>query len=100
VVRIARYDPEAYVADIEVSVRDVWTLNPGISYSNTGDRSRTSFEIEGLNLVGRGQKLQIGWDDDVGSNTVEVYVHHLRRKLGADLIRTVRGVGYVIDALP
>jgi len=39
-----------------------------------------------------------GWDDDVGSNTVEVYVHHLRRKLGAELIRTVRGVGYVIDA--
>ncbi len=41
-----------------------------------------------------------GWDDDVGSNTVEVYVHHLRRKLGATLIRTVRGVGYVIDTAP
>lgn len=38
-----------------------------------------------------------GWGDDVGSNTVEVYVHHLRRKLGSGVIRTVRGVGYVID---
>jgi outer membrane protein assembly factor BamA len=72
VVRIARYDPEANVADIEVSVRDVWTLNPGISYSNTGDRSRTSFEIEELNLFGRGQKLQIGWDDDVDRTSTSV----------------------------
>lgn len=38
-----------------------------------------------------------GWDMDVGSNTVEVHVHFLRKKLGDDLIRTVRGVGYTID---
>ena len=56
-----------------------------------------------LDSVGRvmtRQRLEqalYSWEDDVGSNTVEVYVHHLRRKLGADLIRTVRGVGYVID---
>ena len=36
------------------------------------------------------------WGDEVESNTVEVYVHHLRKKLGADLIQTVRGQGYVI----
>lgn len=36
------------------------------------------------------------WGDEVESNTVEVYVHHLRKKLGADLIRTIRGQGYVI----
>ncbi len=35
-----------------------------------------------------------GWGDEVDSNTVEVYIHHLRRKLGAGLIRTVRGLGY------
>ena len=35
-----------------------------------------------------------GLDLDVGSNTVNVHVHHLRRKLGADLIETVRGVGF------
>ncbi len=40
-----------------------------------------------------------GWDADVESNTVEVHVHFLRKKLGDDLIRTVRGVGYVIDRL-
>jgi two-component system OmpR family response regulator len=37
-----------------------------------------------------------GWKDDVSSNAVEVYVHGLRKKLGADLIQTVRGLGYVV----
>ena len=37
-----------------------------------------------------------GWNEEVESNTVEVYVHSLRRKLGAEFIRTVRGVGYMV----
>ncbi|MDF1820460.1 MAG: response regulator transcription factor [Alcanivoracaceae bacterium] len=37
-----------------------------------------------------------GWTDDVESNALEVHVHHLRKKLGADCIRTVRGVGYTM----
>ncbi|SFC30446.1 two component transcriptional regulator, winged helix family [Polaromonas sp. OV174] len=36
------------------------------------------------------------WEDAVGSNAVEVHVHHLRRKLGEGLIQTLRGVGYFI----
>ncbi|MDB5885803.1 MAG: two component transcriptional regulator, winged helix family [Polaromonas sp.] len=36
------------------------------------------------------------WQDAVGSNAVEVHVHHLRRKLGESLIQTLRGVGYFI----
>jgi DNA-binding response OmpR family regulator len=38
-----------------------------------------------------------GWGEGVESNAVEVHIHHLRRKLGADLIRTVRGVGYLLE---
>ncbi|MEJ2346175.1 MAG: winged helix-turn-helix domain-containing protein [Gammaproteobacteria bacterium] len=38
-----------------------------------------------------------GWDSDVESNTIEVHIHFLRKKLGDNLIRTVRGVGYTID---
>jgi DNA-binding response OmpR family regulator len=34
------------------------------------------------------------WGDEAGSNTVEVYIHHLRKKFGADFIKTVRGLGY------
>lgn len=37
-----------------------------------------------------------GWSDDVESNALEVHVHHLRRKLSPDFIRTVRGVGYAV----
>lgn len=36
------------------------------------------------------------WGQEVESNAIEVHIHHLRRKLGAELIRTVRGVGYVL----
>lgn len=49
------------------------------------------------------QELETGlyaWDEEVESNTVEVYIHHLRKKLGPDLIRTVRGLGYVLGDTP
>lgn len=36
------------------------------------------------------------WNDETGSNTIEVYIHHLRKKLGRDLIRNIRGVGYLV----
>ena len=36
------------------------------------------------------------WRDEVSSNAVEVYIHGLRKKLGAELIQNVRGVGYMI----
>lgn len=64
---------------------------------------RTLVENAGR-IVSREQLQQglYGWDDDVSSNTLEVHVHHLRRKLGASRIRTVRGVGYLLttDASP
>lgn len=41
-----------------------------------------------------------GWDEEVESNTVEVYIHSLRRKLGAEWIRNVRGVGYRVPERP
>jgi two-component system response regulator QseB len=37
-----------------------------------------------------------GWGEEVASNAIEVHVHHLRRKLGPDWIRTLRGVGYAL----
>jgi two-component system response regulator QseB len=38
-----------------------------------------------------------GWDGGVESNSLDVHIHHLRRKLYPEVIRTVRGVGFVID---
>jgi two-component system response regulator QseB len=45
-------------------------------------------------------QLLYGWDEQAESNTLEVLVHHLRRKLFSDLIRTVRGIGYLVEAEP
>ena len=41
-----------------------------------------------------------GWGEEIESNAVEVYVHHLRRKLYPELIQTVRGVGYLVPKAP
>jgi two-component system response regulator QseB len=38
-----------------------------------------------------------GWGQEVESNTIEVYIHSLRRKLGTQIIRNVRGVGYMVQ---
>ncbi len=69
---------------VELSAREFATLQDLMM--NAG-RVRTRSQLEdGL----------YGWGEEIGSNTVEVYIHNLRRKLYADLIRTVRGVGYII----
>ncbi len=36
------------------------------------------------------------WGDEVDSNAIEVHIHHLRKRFGSDLIKTVRGVGYIV----
>ena len=37
------------------------------------------------------------WGEGVESNAIEVHIHHLRKKLGADFIQTRRGLGYLVD---
>ncbi len=71
----------------------------------TVDLSSREFSLlhELLLHIGRVQSREqleqhlYGWGEEVESNSVEVHVHHLRKKLGGQLIRTMRGVGYVID---
>ncbi len=50
-------------------------------------------------VLTRGQLEQslYGWNRNVDSNAVEVHIHNLRAKLGAGLLKTVRGVGYTIS---
>ena len=40
-----------------------------------------------------------GWGEEVSSNTIEVHVHSLRRKIGAEQILTIRGVGYRLKGI-
>ena len=44
------------------------------------------------------EKRLYGWGEEIASNALEVHIHHLRRKLGPEFIKTVRGVGYKVDA--
>jgi len=42
------------------------------------------------------EERMYGWGDEIESNAIEVYIHGVRRKLGADFVQNVRGVGYFI----
>ncbi len=56
--------------------------------------------IENCGVVLSREKLMqsiYGWDEDLDSNVLEVHVHNLRKKLDANFIRTIRGVGYMIE---
>lgn len=69
------------------------------------DLSQKEFEILSFLMSNIGKVVSrsrleeslYSWDSDVESNTVEVHIHYLRKKLDPALIRTVRGVGYIID---
>ncbi len=82
-------DPAAHAVtldgqSIELSGREFSLLH--LLLENTG-RVLTRTQLE--------QSLY-GWHEEPDSNALEVHIHHLRKKLGSDLIRTLRGVGYSI----
>jgi two-component system response regulator QseB len=53
-------------------------------------------------VLSREQLMQsmYSWDEEVDSNALEVHIHNLRKKLNANFIRTIRGVGYLVDKIP
>ena len=82
--------------EVHMDTAEVWRGGARV------DVGRREWELLAALLQAHGRTLTpaqlhdslYGFDLDVGSNTVNVHVHHLRRKLGADLIETVRGVGF------
>lgn len=71
---------------------------------HTLDLTRREFALLRLLMEQHGRPLGretiqqhlYGWDEDVASNSVDVHVHQLRRKLDPGIIRTVRGIGYAL----
>ncbi len=53
------------VVDLEVVTRDVWTLNPGVSFGRKGGKSTSGIEFEELNLFGRGTQISIKHQNEV-----------------------------------
>jgi DNA-binding response OmpR family regulator len=73
---------------VAVSAREFALLHDLLSHRG---RIRARSELE---------ESLYAWGEEAESNTIEVYIHHLRKKLGADFIRTVRGLGYVVGETP
>jgi hypothetical protein len=78
ILRSARYLYDASVrpiafqdgrVDVAVTTRDVWTLNPGMSFSRSGGENSTGFELEELNLLGTGTDLSIARKSGVDRNS-------------------------------
>ena len=67
------------IVDLHVSTRDVWTLTPTISVSRKGGENKTSFGIEDINLLGRGQTIRVERTEDVDrtARTFEFRDRHL-----------------------
>jgi len=88
------------------------SLNPGTHEVHLRDQplnlSKREFALLLVLMDARGEVVSrellkeklYDWDADVESNTVEVYIHALRRKLGRDFIKNVRGVGYKLTQTP
>jgi hypothetical protein len=67
--------------EIEVRSQDVWTLNPGISFGRKGGKNTSGFELEELNLLGKGTRLGIGYNSGVDRSSTTTYYrdNHLGR---------------------
>ena len=97
-----RAAPNIVHKDIDVSPESHTVCKNGQPVSLTAKEYEVLVQL----LEHRGQVLTrqrlkealYGWDcDDVDSNTIEVHVSHIRKKLDTSLIRTIRGVGYIIE---
>jgi len=94
-------------ADSVIQCGDL-TLNPATHEARLGDKQLTLSArelavlealLERPGAVLSREQLEeklYGWDEEVESNAVEVYIHALRKKLGADFIKNIRGVGYMV----
>jgi hypothetical protein len=58
--------------DLEVRTRDVWTLNPGVSFSRKGGENAFGVQLQEDNLLGNGQRIGIQWDDNVDRQSLAV----------------------------
>jgi DNA-binding response OmpR family regulator len=95
-----RPEPDLALGDVSINLARRTVLRGGKPVTLS---AREYAIVEALALrpgaiLSRGQLEQrmYGWGEEVESNAVEVHIHAIRKKLGADFIRNVRGVGYFI----
>ncbi|MFP5329184.1 MAG: response regulator [Alphaproteobacteria bacterium] len=87
--------------ELDVSAREVCKAGQAVSLSRREFAVLQALMERPGRILSRSQLEErlYGWDEEVGSNAVEVHVHNLRAKLGRELIETVRGEGYRVPRL-
>ena len=78
--RVTQAGRQVFLSSREYAILHDFLIHP--------ERVRTKAQIE---------ESLYGWGAEIESNAVEVHIHHLRRKFGASLIKTIRNVGYVLS---
>lgn len=83
---------------MDASARQVSQCNKIIALSTREFDLLQALMLNAGRVLSREQLEQhlYSWGHEVESNTIEVHIHHLRRKMGSGLINTVRGVGYIV----
>jgi hypothetical protein len=73
IVPVRRHDG---AVDVEVTTRDVWTLNPGVSFGRKGGKSTTGVQLEEVNLMGTGIALFASRESDVDRDSTSFQLKH------------------------
>lgn len=81
---LARHTASVDGRPVELGRREYMLLR---TLMENADRVQTRDQLE---------RRLYSWGEEVTSNSLEVHVHHLRKKLGSEFIRTIRGVGYIV----
>ena len=93
--------PEKILGDLRLNsaTQQVWYRGSEIELNRREFVVLSEFANKPGQVLARGQLEEVlyGWDEGVESNALEVHIHHLRKKLGKKLIKTVRGVGYRLN---
>jgi len=92
--------PRIHLGDVEIDPesRQAWYAGKPV------ELSAKEFAVLEMLLQNAGRVLTrtqleqsiYGWGDSADSNTIEVFIHHLRKKLGSNFIQTLRGIGYTV----
>jgi two-component system response regulator QseB len=94
--------PEVQLGELRINSarQQVWFRGVAVELNRREFVVLSEFVNKPGQVLARGQleAALYGWDEGVESNALEVHIHHLRRKLERNLIKTVRGIGYRLDA--
>ncbi|HXU93013.1 MAG TPA: response regulator [Gallionella sp.] len=95
-----RATPRIRIGEVEVDpdTRQAWLKGAPVELS-TKEFAVLELLVQNAGRVLTRAQLEqsiYGWGDSTDSNTIEVFIHHLRKKLGSDFIQTLRGIGYTV----